>query len=244
MSSVAPESRAERLEEGKEGRGRSSAPTRLLEHSQLSLLPSSGTRPFKPKQSRRRSGRAAGPAKSSSPQRQPPAAGTAPRDPDACLRTHLSPPKPPEAKPAFRRTLLPVPAAAARCLTPSCPESPKSSLPARWLWLNHQHSELYMVGLSVDMVLMDAQLWWDTPLQASGKGYNLKAKLNEEGNQSQKTFPIFPPAGNTTIPQSLMFKAAFPARLQGQDSPGAVAGWPGGTAAFLLPPSITRQHCL
>lgn len=101
-----------------------------------------------------------------------------------------------------------------------------------------------MVGLCVDMVLMDAQLWWDTPLQALGKGYNPRAKLNEEGSRSQKTFPIFPPAGNTTSPQSQVFKAVFPARLQGQDSPGAVAGWLGGTAAFLLPPSITRQQCL
>lgn len=87
----------------------------------------------------------------------------------------------------------------------------------------------------MDVVLMDGQLWWDTPLQASGKGYNLRANPNEEGNKSQKTFPIFPLAGNTTSPQSQVFKAAFPARLQGQDPAGAVAGRPGGTCSFPAP---------
>lgn len=58
----------------------------------------------------------AGPAEPSSPQRHPPAALG---DPAAFLGTHLSPPKPPGAEPAFRRTLVPVPAAAAGGLTPS-----------------------------------------------------------------------------------------------------------------------------
>lgn len=96
----------------------------------------------------------------------------------------------------------------------------------------------------MDVVLMDGQLWWDTPLQASGKGYNLRANPNEEGNKSQKTFPIFPLAGNTTSPQSQVFKAAFPARLQGQGPAGAVAGRPGGHLQLPRPPSITRQQRL
>lgn len=69
----------------------------------------------------------------------------------------------------------------------------------------------------MDMVLMDAQLWWDTPLHVLGKGYNLRGKLNREGNKSQKTVPIFPLARNTTGPQSQVCKATFLAQLQGQD---------------------------
>lgn len=53
-----------------------------------------------------------------------------PRDPATRQGTHLSPPKPLGAQPALRRTLFPVPAAAASFLTPSCPENPKSSFPA------------------------------------------------------------------------------------------------------------------
>lgn len=101
-----------------------------------------------------------------------------------------------------------------------------------------------MVGWCMDMVLIDAQLWWDTPLQASDKGYNLRAKLNEEGNKSQKTFPIFLPAGNTVSPQSQVFKAAFLALLQGQNPPCAVAGRPEGHPGFPTPPSITSQQRL
>lgn len=87
----------------------------------------------------------------------------------------------------------------------------------------------------MDMVLIDAQLWWDTPLQASDKGYNLRAKLNEEGNKCRKTFPIFLPAGNTVSPQSQVFKAAFLALLQGRTHHVLWQEGQRGTLAFPLP---------
>lgn len=152
MSSVVPESGAERLEEGKEGRSRSSVPARLSENSHHSPPK------LKLRHSTLQTGAEQGeewPALPSLPLSSASLLLLAQPlgDPAACLGIHLSPPKPPAAKPAFRPPLLPVPAAAARCLTPSCPEHPKSSPPARRLWLNHQHTELYKVGSCMDVVL-------------------------------------------------------------------------------------------
>lgn len=62
--------------------------------------------------------------------------------------THLSPPKPPGAQPAFRCALLPVPAAADSTLTASCPENPHSSLPAQCLWLKCHCREPEVAGVT------------------------------------------------------------------------------------------------
>lgn len=163
MSSFAPESGAERLEEGKEGRGRSSAPAGLfgaltslsppqLRHSTLQTGAEQG-----------RSGQALlSPAPASRCRHGPSGPRRLPGDPP-------EPPKTSRSQASLQTHPTACPSSCCRCLTPSCPENPKSSFPARWVRLNQQPPELYMVGSCMSMVLMDAQLCGTPHCRPRGK---------------------------------------------------------------------------
>lgn len=68
-----------------------------------------------------------------------------------------------------------------------------------------------------------APLWWDTqvpPLQVPRKAYKLGTKQNKkEGKKTQKTFPRFPLAGNTTSPKSQVLLSHFPSSVTGPGPP-------------------------
>lgn len=73
------------------------------------------------------------------------------------------------------------------------------------------------------------------PLQVSGKGHNLRTKPNEEGKKSQKTFPRFPLAGNTTSPKSQVLLSCFPSSATGPGPPRCCLRTARG--AFVIPPA-------